>query len=447
MFLKTYRSLNTTILVDKYFIMDHLFSHPGFRLIFIDDDGNMSLKTPHEDGSKEDIIEKGYCCISHYWGPKPSKWEDHPVKGVSWGVHIREEKRTRLLQIFNHHKGYFWMDVFCTDQSDINKPLDIMGDIYRNCKECVCLLDYICEIDTSINEKDMLANLVKDIEELPRGAEGLWGIPHSKGEWFNRVWTWQEAALPPKLLFCYEQDRGHKYDPFDHEYLEKMFPYKFMKFPTRNVSDMLSVGYEMMKLDMCYDAFEQLFPIMRIMSFNEKHDIWNNVMRMYNSHRKCTNEEDYIYGITGILNIFIPKGLTLQNATTELDRELRKQGMFVEYDTEILPGNGLGLGNLFKKKDILDGVMVLGKVDALEFGPNVKLIYEDYGKVLERKNGNLTCLYRTETICLSLKNTCNVGDTIGITIIGRKGCTFEKASGFPRDEQIYILAGNGVVKA
>lgn len=50
--------------------MDNLFDHPGFRLIYVDDDGNMSLITPLEH--KEDI-ENGYRCISHLWETQLSK--------------------------------------------------------------------------------------------------------------------------------------------------------------------------------------------------------------------------------------------------------------------------------------------------------------------------------------------------------------------------------------
>src|ERR1700759_1591098 len=109
--------------------MDKLLEHPGFRLIYVDDNGNMSLITPLLDGS-EDVLEKGYRCISHLWG-EATRWNNHPVENVTWGVDVREEKRDKLLQIFNHFKGYWWVDVFCTNQDSNNKPLSIMGDVYR----------------------------------------------------------------------------------------------------------------------------------------------------------------------------------------------------------------------------------------------------------------------------------------------------------------------------
>jgi hypothetical protein len=87
----------------------------------------MSLITPSDH--REAILKKGYRCISHLWG-NATRWEDHPIKDVSWGVDVRKNKRDKLLQILNHFKGYWWMDVFCTDQDSNNKPLSIMGDVY-----------------------------------------------------------------------------------------------------------------------------------------------------------------------------------------------------------------------------------------------------------------------------------------------------------------------------
>jgi hypothetical protein len=74
--------------------MDELLNHLGFKLIYVDDDGNMSLITPLD--YKEGILENGYRCISHLWG-NATRWEDHPIEGVAWCVDLREEKREKFL--------------------------------------------------------------------------------------------------------------------------------------------------------------------------------------------------------------------------------------------------------------------------------------------------------------------------------------------------------------
>lgn len=462
--------------------MDNLLSHPGFRLIYVDQNDNMSLKTPL-DGCKEDVLEKGYRCISHYWGPTPPKWEDHPVKGAHWGVHFREEKRARLLQIFNHHKGYWWVDVFCTNQDDYNKPLDVMGDIYRECTECVCMLDYIYGTDASISEKNVLTNVVKNVEKLLNGPiEACYTTMSGYGNWFNRVWTWQEAVLPPKLLFCREQDGGHEYDPFDHEYLLKLFPYEFMKGPGIHADSDYMVR-ELEKLDMNRrDVVFQLFPILYIISLGkERRDTRSNIIRLHESDRKCTNDEDYVYGITGVLNVSIPKGLTLKKATIELEKELRKQGIFVGYnrlgvpegtgslftgginpfkykkwhalspDENMLSGSSseddiTNLGSLFEDKYVMDGAIVLGKIDASVYGFNSDIVleYKNYGKVLGREMKDKMYIYKMETAYMRLKNIYNIGDTIETTMIGRKGCTFKFLRGSVEKESIYMIVRSGV---
>jgi hypothetical protein len=176
--------------------MDELLDHFGFRLIYVDDDGNMSLIAP--SGHKENILEDGYRCISHLWG-NTTQWEDHPIKNISWGVDVREEKREKLLQIFNHYRGYWWMDVFCTDQESNNKPLSIMGDVYRYCKECICLLD--------IKIPDIVKEPNKDYDRDGRTFLDH-GLEVVNCEWNRRVWTLQELVLPPEAYYTSEIQDG-----------------------------------------------------------------------------------------------------------------------------------------------------------------------------------------------------------------------------------------------
>jgi hypothetical protein len=303
-------------------IMDNLFNHPGFRLIYVDDD--MSLVTPLDH--KEDILEKGYRCISHLWGQSPLKWENHPVKGVDWKVHVRQEKRERIMQIFNHHKGYFWMDVFCTDQSDINKPLDIMGDVYKNCTECICMFDirkgekYLGEY---ASEKNFLEKALESIEN-PTDIN-WWGAnvclrnfkafkrQLADSSWSKRVWTWQEAVLPPKVSLCTEVSYTKEYGPMDRDIFVDMFT----KLGGGSANYLVELGFTR----------------------------GSTLDDMKLSSRECTNQEDYIYGIVGLLDIYIPPGLDAISAAKELQKELDKRGINVKIRVESYPW--LDLGNLF----------------------------------------------------------------------------------------------------
>jgi hypothetical protein len=246
----------------KLHITDILFDHPGFRLIFIDDNGNMSLEGPFDEESRKNVQE--YRCISHLWGTadktKDYAWKDHKIAGVTWKVEVREEKRERLLQIFNHHKGYFWMDVFCTNQEDDNKPLDVMGDIYKNGFECICLLDCpantleeltsknLAKICVDIKNKhiygsDGYTSYCADYSTRPEILDNWYSVyfnydgyfdgnisPPNNGlqnicdesfignletlflsQWFMRIWTLQESVLPPIVLLTHETMKFTKY--------------------------------------------------------------------------------------------------------------------------------------------------------------------------------------------------------------------------------------------
>jgi hypothetical protein len=95
---------------------------------------------------------------------------------------------------------------------------------------------------------------------------------------------------------------------------------------------------------------------------------------MVESNRTCTNKEDFVYGITGILNISIPKSLTLDQASKELIKALQKQGIFSMNNYKIFP---YSLKSVFGNVGFVDGMRVLGRVDdiySLELDPDVCIV-------------------------------------------------------------------------
>jgi hypothetical protein len=448
--------------------MDNLFAHPGFRLIFIDEDGSMSLVTPLDH--KKGILEDGYRCISHYWG-NAIQWEDHPIKNVMWGVCVRQEKRERLLQVFNHHKGYWWMDVFCTNQEDINKPLDVMGDIYRYCKECICLLDTICDIPGFTSEKEALVAIAKSVEkctwisykdDVPTRCTMLSSCnvdtyPSEleyyvrtirNANWFKRVWTWQEAVLPPKLLFCSEQTKPHKYEPFDDEFLRGLLPCDIFGRGKRKIPNVRSgeTPFDLSKERFETEVATILESFRLIVHSNDKrHDIWDNIRIAADSERICTNEEDYVYGITGVLNVSIPMNLTLDKAMDELEKELQKQGIFIGYGIGTLNYSfrKFGMFNFFMERKLIDGILVLGNANDvhIDFDSNVNVSERNYGRISEK--GHDCYITETSTIYLYVAKY-DIGDTIWITEISRKGCTFERRQGICHKNEIFEIVDTRV---
>ncbi|KAI7885177.1 hypothetical protein K492DRAFT_22051 [Lichtheimia hyalospora FSU 10163] len=165
-----------------------------------------------------------YYALSHLWRISENNrhmWEEigeyvddvdgQPAAPVS----MRLEKRDALLGLLKDHPdSYWWIDVLCA-RSDT--PLDIMGDIYSCCLECIAMID--CEpnlLSKLHTEKHTRRELwdrtfgeywandyagprqyvkYKQIyEKYPELVDDLIALHQS--EWWKRVWTWQEMALP-----------------------------------------------------------------------------------------------------------------------------------------------------------------------------------------------------------------------------------------------------------
>ena len=127
-------------------------------------------------------------------------------------VSMRPEKREPLLAMLRDHPdSYWWIDVLCA-RSDT--PLDIMGDIYACCLECIAMIDCEPSLIPDIHavsdvknqvfvEYDRLleASSVAKFESMQLGETKCSQLLKSldtffETAWWQRVWTWQEMALP-----------------------------------------------------------------------------------------------------------------------------------------------------------------------------------------------------------------------------------------------------------
>lgn len=288
--------MSTPSIVQFFSNMDNLFDHPGFCLIYVDELGGMSLILPllHE----EDIIEKGYRCISHLW-ENATRWDDHPVQNVTWGVDVREEKREKLLQILRHYGGYWWIDVFCTDQDSYNKPLSIMGDVYRNCKECICMLDIkqsdITRLFIGLSESGTLKMVLKCMNEI------------MECKWNKRVWTLQEWVLPPIILYTTET-------------IEEVF---HIASPNTLLDILVKIH------DDADDIATNIIVIKNIPRIAYIRDMFERnsedvISHLISSERKCKDHKDYYYGIAGILDISLTDGSTFEEVEKEFFTQWNK---------------------------------------------------------------------------------------------------------------------------
>lgn len=167
-------------------------------------------------------IPSFYYALSHIWGLTENNryyWNDiseyvndeegQPMEPVS----MRPEKRDTLLRLLEDHPdSYWWIDVLCA-RSDT--PLDIMGDIYSCCLECVALIDcepsLIPQLHSMKSARDIFPCInwnhckvaARDVllrfrdlylARYPQLYDTLRALMQS--QWGKRVWTWQEMALP-----------------------------------------------------------------------------------------------------------------------------------------------------------------------------------------------------------------------------------------------------------
>ncbi|KFH61785.1 hypothetical protein MVEG_12368 [Podila verticillata NRRL 6337] len=195
-----------------------LFDDPGFKLLYISDNKTIKLVTPGR--------EVAYRCVSHIWGDvRGHIWEDHGINGVNYQIEFKEEKRDKLLTIMKEYGGYWWVDLLCIDQSSENKPLHLMEDIYKNCHECIAMIDCPENVLEELSEKSF-ARPVMQLKEMYT-LDMTWMYARDNGyreyypelslgallscltilytsTWFTRIWTLQESVLPSTVLLTHE---------------------------------------------------------------------------------------------------------------------------------------------------------------------------------------------------------------------------------------------------
>ncbi|KAI7883051.1 hypothetical protein K492DRAFT_193038 [Lichtheimia hyalospora FSU 10163] len=325
-----------------------LLADPYFLLLYVPENGaKMQIIQPAKDSYHQKRIEQRineakdipsfYYALSHLWKITENNrhlWEEigeyvndlggKPAAPVS----MRREKRDTLLRLLKDHPdSYWWIDVLCA-RSDT--PLDIMGDIYSCCLECIAMIDcetnlisrlhteknmrkelydedYINASKSSNSSSDYLLHCKQIYEKYSELVEDLCAFQQSG--WWNRVWTLQEMALPfGAVLLMAETDidrlqsntitmddllnsfknamdiilymkHKNEYDPVIHKFLFYWFVGIFYSRAFKKRGFEITPAYE----------FFSLFS------------------SLASSFRLCMDPVDYVYGVLGMLQIKIPR--------------------------------------------------------------------------------------------------------------------------------------------
>ncbi|KAI0098569.1 hypothetical protein GGR51DRAFT_577106 [Nemania sp. FL0031] len=152
-----------------------------------------------------------YIAISHVWGT-PDTIQESTVEGVAWKVSLSPGKQDILSLLRRRDvcgKEWFWMDLFCIDQTDspsisISDQLMAIPSIYKSSR-CVKILieNPVCiswqEKAIQVFERGPVDKELFYEEELRHGRS----CPHLffADPWFERLWTRQEGLYATKLDF------------------------------------------------------------------------------------------------------------------------------------------------------------------------------------------------------------------------------------------------------
>ena len=167
----------------------------------------------HHGGPFNYHTDLPHYALSHLWGitKEPHMWDigqyvDDEEGKPAAPISMRPEKRQTLLKLLEGHPDtYWWIDVLC---ARTDTPLDIMGDIYARCAECIAMVD--CEPSTIPEIHSRMSQLQNIKETDDNGRSTFWQASDkldtlAQCNWWKRVWTWQEMVLPEKVMLVSER--------------------------------------------------------------------------------------------------------------------------------------------------------------------------------------------------------------------------------------------------
>ncbi|CDS10808.1 hypothetical protein LRAMOSA11294 [Lichtheimia ramosa] len=303
-----------------------LLADEHFLLLYVPDNGaKMKIIRPASDPyhrqrmikriNEAQSIPSFYYALSHLWGVTEENryyWNDisqyvddeegQPVKPVF----MRPEKRDTLLTMLRDHPdSYWWVDVLC---ARTDTPLDIMGNIYACCLECVAMIDcqpsLIPQINTAISTYPFTQGSLVHGEKL-RELVALY-LAMMQSQWWSRVWTWQEMVLPfGKVRFMSEtgthlQGNTITFENLCDSYLKLLARSSFIE-NHRPMQD------AMMVKDWVGDIANTKLYFKNRVSKVGVYTPQIVLLALSKSTRRCMDPVDYVYGVLGIFQIKMPR--------------------------------------------------------------------------------------------------------------------------------------------
>ncbi|KAJ8652917.1 hypothetical protein O0I10_011451 [Lichtheimia ornata] len=327
--------------------LNALLDDEYFLLLYVPEDGGrMQVVRPASDSYHRKCMIKRinetkrgvpsfYYALSHLWGLKKDNrflWkgirkhvddeEGRPMKPIS----MRPEKRHTLLSMLRDHPdSYWWIDVLC---ARTDTPLDIMGDIYACCLQCIAMIDcepaLISNIHTKLEAVEEIKKLLKrkrrpyltNKELHQTKASQLIDLLDTffQSEWWQRVWTWQEMALPYRnVSFMAEAEtrRLHTTNTITTDDLEEFgsILISHILYIMRHKLAPEYVGFE--TSDEVCNRLNDVYAARACNAFRiimtRSETLYFVIGSLVSSNRRCYDPCDYVYGVLGAMQIKIPR--------------------------------------------------------------------------------------------------------------------------------------------
>jgi hypothetical protein len=189
-----------------------------------------------------------------------------------------------------------------------------MGDVYKECKKCVCMLDV--KIPIFVNQpyetwpKNVLEILAKHMLKV------------AECKWSKRVWTLQEWLLPPKACYTAETTEEGLY-LINSDAIVRCIRYKSSEYSTFDNS---------MKAAKISRFYATIYLILRLrrtirsnMFMRGGDRLMHTVIHLMEGKRECKNL-DYYYGIAGIFKVSLTDGLPFLEVEKEFLRHMKDRG-------------------------------------------------------------------------------------------------------------------------
>ncbi|KAI0145324.1 heterokaryon incompatibility protein-domain-containing protein [Xylariaceae sp. FL1272] len=242
------------------------------RLLRRDDAGEYSL-TP--DLAPDKIPP--YAILSHVWGTDEVDFADLANGRDKWQGKAGHDKiRFSAEKAGRHGLQYFWIDTCCIDKSNSTELATAINSMFRWYRDAKICFAYLSDVSSSVAAD-------------AQGGVASWEMAFQKSRWFTRGWTLQELLAPATVEFYSAEGTWLG----DKQSLEQQI---------RGIT-----GIPLLALrgaDLSRFSVEERFK-------------WAET-------RKTTFEEDWVYCLFGIFDVFMPLiyGEDKPHARRRLEKEI-----------------------------------------------------------------------------------------------------------------------------